>query len=46
MTMYPCLQQAFAQHNALKVISGLTNFDAERVAAVVRAADRGGATLI
>ncbi|MBW4466973.1 MAG: DUF561 domain-containing protein [Pegethrix bostrychoides GSE-TBD4-15B] len=46
MTMYPCLQQAFAQRNALKVISGLTNFDAERVAAVVRAADRGGATFI
>lgn len=46
MTMHPSLQRAFAQKKALKVISGLMNFDADRVAAVVRAADRGGATLV
>lgn len=46
MTMHSSLQRAFAQRQALKVISGLTNFDADRVAAVVRAADRGGATLV
>ncbi len=46
MTMHPSLQRAFAQKQALKVISGLTNFDADRVAAVVKAADRGGATFV
>ncbi len=46
MTMHPSLQRALAQRNALKVISGLTNFDAQRVAAVVKAADRGGATFV
>jgi 2,4-dienoyl-CoA reductase-like NADH-dependent reductase (Old Yellow Enzyme family) len=46
MTMHPSLQRAFAQRNALKVISGLTNFDANRVAAIVRSADRGGATFV
>lgn len=46
MTIPPSLHQAFVQRNALKVISGLTNFNAERVSAVVRAADRGGATLV
>lgn len=46
MTIHPSLQQAFVQRNALKVISGLTNFNAEHVAAVVRAADRGGATFV
>lgn len=40
------LQSAFAQGQALKIISGLTNFDRDRVAAVVRAADQGGATFI
>jgi Protein of unknown function (DUF561) len=44
--MHPSLQSAFANRCALKIISGLHNFDAERVAAVVRAADRGGATFI
>lgn len=44
--MHSSLQRAFAARKALKVISGLTNFDANRVAAVVRAADRGGATLV
>lgn len=46
MTMHPSLQRAFAQKQALKVISGLTNFDADRVAMVVKAADRGGATFV
>ncbi len=46
MTIHPSLHRALAQRNALKVISGLTNFDAARVAAVVRAADRGGATFV
>ncbi|WNZ25518.1 DUF561 domain-containing protein [Leptolyngbya sp. NK1-12] len=46
MTIHPSLHRALAQRNALKVISGLTNFDAVRVAAVVRAADRGGATFV
>jgi hypothetical protein len=40
------LQSALAQGRALKVISGLQNFDADRVAAVVTAADRGGATFV
>lgn len=43
---HPTLQTAFDQGNALKVISGLTNFQADRVAAVVKAADRGGATCV
>jgi hypothetical protein len=46
MTMHSRLQQAFAQGRALKVISGLNNFDAKRVAATVTAADRGGATFV
>ncbi|MEP0914594.1 DUF561 domain-containing protein [Leptolyngbya sp. GB1-A1] len=46
MTIPSTLQLAFQQANALKVISGLTNFDADRVAAVVKAADRGGATFV
>lgn len=46
MTMPPSLLQALEQGRALKVISGLNNFDGDRVAAVVRAADRGGATLV
>jgi hypothetical protein len=40
------LQRAFETHSALKIISGLTNTDAQRVAAVVKAADQGGATLV
>lgn len=46
MTIHPSLHQAFSQRKALKIISGLTNFDSARVAAVVRAADRGGATFV
>lgn len=40
------LQAAFASNQVLKVISGLNNFDRDRVAMVVRAADLGGATCI
>lgn len=46
MTMHPTLQQAFDQSRVLKVISGLNNFDASRVAAIVKAADHGGATFV
>ncbi|HEY9658452.1 MAG TPA: DUF561 domain-containing protein, partial [Allocoleopsis sp.] len=46
MTVHPTLQLAFQQRNALKVISGLTNFNADRVAATVKAADLGGATFV
>ncbi len=44
--MHPSLQSAFENRCALKIISGLHNFDAARVAAVVRAADLGGATFV
>lgn len=40
------LRSALAQGQALKIISGITNFDAERVTQVVRAADQGGATFV
>lgn len=44
--MHPALQNAFSSRSALKVISGLHNFDSERVAAIVKAADLGGATFV
>ncbi|MGB8702517.1 MAG: DUF561 domain-containing protein [Thermosynechococcaceae cyanobacterium] len=44
--MHPSLQSALAHRRALKIISGLNNFDADRVAAVVRAAEIGGATFV
>ncbi len=46
MTMHSVLQRAFAQGNALKIISGLNNFDPERVAATVKAAQQGGASFV
>ena len=46
MTILPGLQKAFAQHRALKIISGLNNFDPARVAATIKAADLGGATFV
>lgn len=46
MAMYSKLQSAFEQGRVLKIISGLTNFDVERVVAVVKAADQGGATFV
>jgi hypothetical protein len=45
MTMYS-IQRAFANRQALKVISGLNNFDAHRTKAIVKAADLGGATFV
>jgi deoxyribose-phosphate aldolase len=46
MTTFSTIQRALAQKNALKVISGLHNFDQQRVAAVVKAAQLGGATFV
>jgi hypothetical protein len=40
------LSNAFASKKALKVISGLNNFDHQRVAMIARAAERGGASYI
>jgi NAD(P)H-dependent flavin oxidoreductase YrpB (nitropropane dioxygenase family) len=45
MTMHP-IQRAFANRSALKVISGLNNFDKRSTAAIVKAADLGGATFV
>jgi hypothetical protein len=46
MAIHPTLQNAFQQKTALKVISGLTNFDSDRVSTIVRAAELGGATFV
>lgn len=46
MTMHPLLQSALEQRRALKIISGLNNFEPQRVAATVTAADLGGATFV
>ncbi|QOV23244.1 DUF561 domain-containing protein [Anabaenopsis elenkinii CCIBt3563] len=48
MTIYPhsTLQSAFADRRVLKVISGLNNFDRDRVAATIKAAELGGATFV
>jgi len=46
MTIHPQLAQALTRKNALKVISGLNNFDHQRVTAVVKAAEAGGATFV
>ena len=46
MTIHPQLAQALTQKNALKVISGLNNFDHQKVTAVVKAAEAGGATFV
>lgn len=46
MTIHPHLRQAFAQKNALKIISGLNNFDTARVTTIVKAAEAGGATFV
>jgi hypothetical protein len=40
------LTQAFATKKALKVISGLNNFDSTKVSAVCQAAQAGGATFV
>lgn len=44
--MHPTLESAFTNRRALKVISGLNNFDRDRVAATVKAAHHGGATFV
>ncbi len=44
--IHPQLAQALTQKNALKVISGLNNFDRQQVTAIVKAAEAGGATLV
>lgn len=46
MTIHPNLQPALNRGQALKIISGLMNFDTKRVAAIVKAADLGGATFV
>ena len=46
MTIHSQLQPAFDRGTALKVISGLTNFDRDRVAFTVKAAEAGGATFV
>ncbi len=46
MTIYSQLQSTLNRGPVLKIISGLTNFDAERVAATVKAATEGGATFV
>lgn len=46
MTIHPNLRKAFAQGHALKIISGLTNFDTANVLAVAKAAQQGGATFV
>ncbi|MDX2097264.1 MAG: DUF561 domain-containing protein [Leptolyngbyaceae cyanobacterium bins.59] len=46
MTMHSKLHHAFEQGQALKIISGLHNFDVDRVIAIVRAAEQGGATFV
>lgn len=46
MTMHTDLQTAFKERKVLKVISGLNNFNRLHVAAVVKAAAAGGATLV
>ncbi|MEA5552889.1 DUF561 domain-containing protein [Anabaena cylindrica UHCC 0172] len=46
MTIHPNLQRAFANRSVLKVISGLNNFNAESVAATIKATEFGGATFV
>ena len=46
MSVNSKLQRAFDRGRALKIISGLNNFDGANVAAVVKAADLGGATFV
>jgi len=44
--LHPRLAAAFGQRSVLKIISGLNNFDGDRVRAVVTAAEHGGATFV
>ncbi|MDJ0578537.1 DUF561 domain-containing protein [Crocosphaera sp.] len=44
--MHPELDNALQERRALKIISGLTNFDAGNVSAIAKAAQAGGATFV
>lgn len=44
--MHSQLETALAEQKALKIISGLNNFDAQRVEMIVKAATKGGATFV
>ncbi|MBT9316153.1 DUF561 domain-containing protein [Leptothoe spongobia] len=46
MTIHSDLHAAFSQGHALKIISGLANFDTANVLAVAKAAQQGGATFV
>jgi len=46
MIVHPKLRQSFLEAKAIKIISGLNNFDTEKVLAVVKAAEVGGATFV
>ena len=46
MTIPSQLQNALTQRKAIKVISGLTNFDTAKVSSIVQAAQAGGATFV
>lgn len=46
MTLNPIIAEAFARRKALKIISGLNNFDLQNVTAVCKAAEIGGATFV
>lgn len=46
MIMNSTLERAFTNRQVLKVISGLNNFDTNRVAATVKAAHHGGGTFL
>ncbi len=46
MMMHPELEKALQQRRALKIISGLTNFDTSKVSAIAKAAQAGGATFV
>lgn len=41
MTLNPIIAEAFARRKALKIISGLNNFDLQNVTAVCKAAEMG-----
>ncbi|MCC5636251.1 DUF561 domain-containing protein [Nostoc sp. CHAB 5844] len=46
MTIHSALQRAITNRRVLKVISGLNNFESDRVAATIKAAEIGGATFV
>jgi len=46
MSMNSQLQTALRQRRAVKIISGLNNFNVDKVSAVVKAAQAGGATFV